>query len=581
MLPSLAQQRILSTDLFIRRKDMPVPGEEPEKNWWAEGDTPVHHDSRVNYFIDGRSIMLTMCLHFLKARQYIYLADWGLTPTMEIVRGKDQRAGPDGSPEQQALLAELRAAGLEEADIDFWCTHTLSLQAVLEYAVSKGIEVKVLLWDSLPLPGLSYYKPKEAHEQLTQVGVTCLLDDSARSIVHHPVESLHQKIGIMDGTHAFAGGFDPVIELGGHFDHWDTSAHLFSSPLRRNSEDPNPSPWHDVHAHIEGPAAGDVEYNFRQRWNDLVERHSWDNALLLTEHPPAPPLESKSVVQIARTIPEHTYSFQPLIVRGIAQLYAHALSNVQQFVYLENQYFWIHTYVGIDIPFLGKDNPEMERNLRELTAALRRGASVGIVLPDHPDPGRGYADEAIKRLREEAPEAVKERRLVVFTLGTSTSKEDGEHYRPIYVHAKVAIVDDLWSTVGSANLNNRGMRDDTEMNVVTLDAELARGLRMMLWAERLGLLGEEELFGVARYLGHQYQRQEDEALTKRAWQTLQETLGDPLIGHRLLTQRAEDNLRRYKANQPLLGHLLPYLTAQEAQQQGLYFREEHGWIEKV
>ncbi len=162
---------------------MPVPGEEPEKNWWAEGDTPVHHDSRVNYFIDGRSIMLTMYLHFLKARQYIYLADWGLTPTMEIVRGKDQRAGPDGSPEQQALLAELRAAGLEEADIDFWCTHTLSLQAVLGYAVSKGVEVKVLLWDSLPLPGLSYYKPKEAHEQLTQAGVTCLLDDSARGII--------------------------------------------------------------------------------------------------------------------------------------------------------------------------------------------------------------------------------------------------------------------------------------------------------------------------------------------------------------------------------------------------------------
>src|SRR3989440_3193332 len=300
MLPSLAQQRVLSTDLFIRRKDMPVPGEEPEKNWWAEGDTPVHRDSRVNYFIDGRSIMLTMCLHFLKARQYIYLADWGLTPTMEIVRGKDQRAGQDGSPEQQALLAELRAAGLEEADIDFWRTHILSLQAVLGYAVSKGVEVKVLLWDSLPLPGLSYYKPKEAHEQLIQVGVTCLLDDSARGIVHHPVESLHQKTGIVDGTHAFVGGFDPVIELGGHFDHWDTSAHLFSSPLRCNSEDPNPYPWHDVHAHIEGPAAGDVEHNFCQRWNDVVQRHSWQSNLLLSEHPPVPPLESKSLVQIAR-----------------------------------------------------------------------------------------------------------------------------------------------------------------------------------------------------------------------------------------------------------------------------------------
>jgi phosphatidylserine/phosphatidylglycerophosphate/cardiolipin synthase-like enzyme len=53
------------------------------------------------------------------------------------------------------------------------------------------------------------------------------------------------------------------------------------------------------------------------------------------------------------------------------------------------------------------------------------------------------------------------------------------------VHAKVAIVDDLWSTLGSANLNNRGMHDDTELNVATLDAELARGLRMLLWAEHL------------------------------------------------------------------------------------------------
>src|SRR5436309_489441 len=520
---------------------MSVPDEQPVKNWWTEGDTPVRHDSRVNYFIDGRSIMLTMCLHFLKARKYIYLADWGLTPTMEIVRGKDQRAGPDGSPEQRALLAELRAAGLEEADIDFSCTHTLSLQAVLGYAVSKGVEVKVLLWDRLPLPGLSYYKPEEAREELTGVGVTCLQDDSARGLIHHRVESLHQKIGIVDGTHAFVGGVDPMIELGGHFDHWDTSAHLFSSPLRRNSEDPSPYPWHDVHAHIEGPAAGDVEYNFRQRWNDLVQRHSWDNALLLTEHPPAPPLESKSVVQIARTIPEHTYNFQPLIVRGIAQLYAQALGNAQQFVYLENQYFWLHSYIGIDIPFLGADNPEMKRNIRELGAALRRGAAVGIVLPDHPDPGRGYSEHTLNRLREEAPEAVEEKRLLAFCLGTSAHEEDGEHYRPIYVHAKVAIVDDLWSTVGSANLNNRGLRDDTEMNVATLDAELARGLRMMLWAEHLGLMSEDDLFIVARHLGHQYQRPSLDEQSVGYLQYLQETLGDSLAGLQLMINRAQDN----------------------------------------
>lgn len=558
---------------------MAVSGEQPVKNWWAEGDTPVHHDSRVNYFIDGRSIMMTMCLHFLKARRYIYMADWGMSPTMEIVRGKDQRAGPDGSPEQEGLLAQLRAEELGEAEIDFWCSHPLTLQSVLGYAVSRGVEVKVLLWDSLPLPGLSYYKPEEAREELARVGVTCLLDDSARGIIHHPVESLHQKIGIVDGTQAFVGGFDPVIELGGHFDHWDTPAHLLASPLRRNSENPRPYPWHDVHAHIEGPAAGDVEYNFRQRWNNLVERHSWGNALLITEHAPAPSLESKSVVQVTRTIPEHTYNFQPLIVRGIAQIYAHALSNVEQFVYLENQYLWLRTYIGIDIPFLGQDNPEMENNLRELAGALRRGASVAIVLPDHPDPGRGCADEVIKRLRDEASDAVKERRLLVFTLGTSASDEGGEHYRPIYVHGKVAIVDDLWSTVGSANLNNRGMRDDTEMNVATLDAELAYNLRLLLWSEHLGLVNEDDLLVLLSYLGHQRQLPRENTRAGQLWRYLQETLGDPRVGLRMMYEHALDNLRRFKAGQPLVGHLLPYLLAEDAKREGLPFHEERGWIE--
>jgi hypothetical protein len=48
-----------------------------------------------------------------------------------------------------------------------------------------------------------------------------------------------------------------------------------------------------------------------------------------------------------------------------------------------------------------------------------------------------------------------------------------------------------------------------------------------------------------------------------------------------MVEQAQDNLRRYKARQPLVGHLLPYLTAEEATQQGLNFKEAHGWIEEV
>jgi phosphatidylserine/phosphatidylglycerophosphate/cardiolipin synthase-like enzyme len=549
------------------------------RDWWARGDTPVHRDSRVTYFVDGRIVMLSMCQHYLRARDYIYLANWGMTPKIELVRGSDHIAGPDGSPEQERLMAELRAYDLSEADIDFWCTHDLSLQAVLGYAVSKGVEVKVLLWASSQF--FSHCDAEEAHKQLAEVGVTCLIDESARGVLHHPVESLHQKISIVDGTHAFVGGVDPLVEKEGEFDRWDTPAHHFSSPLRRTQEGTSPHPWHDAHTLIEGPAAGDVELNFRQRWNDVVVRQGYDRDLLVAEHPVAPALESSSLVQVARTIPEHTYKFDPDPgIQGIAQLYARALGNAQHFIYLENQYLWLRAYTGVDISILGFDSPDMEYNIRKIGEALQRGATMAIVLPDHPNAGRAFTDAGLTRLQEEAPQAFAEGRIQAFCLATSTRQDDGEHYRPIYVHAKVAIIDDVWATAGSGNLNNRGMRDDTELNVATLDTRLAQGLRMMLWAEHLGLFDDHDLFDLARYLGHQHQLPEEQAKGERIWRSVREALGNPQQGLRLMVERAQDNLRRYKARQPLVGHLLPYLKAEEATRQGLNFREEHGWIEE-
>ena len=552
--------------------------------WWAEGDTPVHADSRVGYLVDAHSTLLTMCRRFLMAKKYIYIAAWGMTPLMRLVRGSDQRAGPDGSPEQEALVAELRAEGLQQAEIDFWCAHDLSVQAVLGYAVGKGVEVKVLIWSSSQ--HFSHCDPNAAQEQLTQVGVSCILDDSAHGIRHHPIESLHQKLAVVDGAQAFVGGIDMLIELNGDYDRWDTHFHRYFSPLRSNAEDRSPHNWHDAHALIEGPAVGDVEHNFRQRWNDVVQRHKWDHQLLVPEHPLPPPMENNSLVQVARTIPAHTYSFAPRGgIQGIAQLYGNALSNAQQFIYLENQYFWSHAYyspfgLGVRLRWQASDSPEMERNIRELAEALQRGVTVAIVLPDHPNVGRFFTDAGLNRLREEAPVAAAQGRIQLFCLAASSENAGENTYRPIYVHAKVAIVDDLWSTVGSANLNNRGMRDDTEMNVAALNADLAQGLRILLWAEHLGLLGEETTLKVASHLGHYAPSASVDVQADELLQSLREKLGDPLVGLRKMVECAQENMRRFKSRQPLVGHLLPYLTDEEARAQEVHFHEEHGWIEK-
>ena len=556
-----------------------VSDEERAKTWWALGDTPVRTDSRVTYLVDGHTAMLTMCHHFLHARHYIYLGNWGLKASMEIVRGTDQRAGPDGSPEQEALVTELRAVGLTDAEIEFWTHNKLTLQNVLGYAVSRGVEVKALVWKGTPI--FTVCDVEESYKELLSVGVDCILDDSSFGILHHPVESLHQKITIVDGTHAFVGGVDLLIEKSGDFDRWDTPAHLYSTPLRVDAEGVTPHPWHDAHSLIEGPAASDVEYNFRQRWNNVVERHHYDPQRLIPDHPIAAPVERPTpFVQVARTIPEHTYNFEPMIVQGIEQLYGNAMGNIERFVYLENQYLWLRAYTGVDLPFIGTDSPEMENNIRLMGQALRRGASLTIILPDHPNVGRAFSDAGLQTLREEAPDAIEEERLEAFTLASSLRDGDTTHYRPIYVHAKVAIVDDVWATVGSGNLNNRGMRDDTEMNVATLDFQLAHGLRLMLQAEHLGLVSAENLFDLSRLLGNQYQRQDEQDNAKRTLAMLEDMIGDPVTAHRMMHNCAWENLRRYKSKLPLVGHILPYLSAEEAAEEGLQVNGDHGWIEE-
>jgi len=323
-----------------------------------------------------------------------------------------------------------------------------------------------------------------------------------------------------------------------------------------------------------------VEYNFRQRWNAAASRKYFQRVPLVHTHPVPEPVESESVVQVARTIPRWTYHFEPKVAQGIAQLYTQAIRQARRFIYLENQYLWVRAYTGLDIPFLGKDSPEMELIVRELIDALRRGVTLAITLPDHPAPGRAFTDAVVARIRQQAPEAVAERRFLSFCLGASQRKGDREHYRPIYVHAKVAIVDDSWTTIGSANLNNRGLRDDTEINVAVLDARFAQALRFKLWAEHLGQLSADELFAFERYLANQPQFQSSRKDLVRLWRDLRKNLDDPLAGLRLLDQQAGENLRRYKAGQSLSGHLLPYLLADEARAQGLNFRESHGWLEE-
>ncbi|GCE10422.1 phospholipase D-like domain-containing protein [Tengunoibacter tsumagoiensis] len=552
-------------------------------SWMAQSDFSVRDTSRAAFLIDGRMTMLEMCQRFVSARQSICIAAWGMTPELLLVRGMHHRAGPDGSPAQQDLLKWLRSRNLSDEDLRFWFEcEELSVLNVLRYAISKGVEVSVLLWDALSWPFAT--GPKQIHEQLEQIGVRCLRDDSHLTL-SHPIASLHQKTIVVDDRYAFVGGIDMMSEGDGEYDRWDTKGHLSDNILRRRKNGEIAHGWHDVHLFFEGSAVADVKQNFRQRWNDVVERKQLDLPLFadLTADIVQRPMETERIpTQIVRTIPAQTYAFTPPDgIATILEAYQKAFAQAQHSIYLENQYFWRRTYLGLDTPLLGLETTYMEAFFQSLAEALRRGVVVTLILPDHPNVGREFSDDGLRYLCELVPDAVDSGTLQVYTLASSLQRQNDTYYRPIYVHAKVAIVDDQWLTLGSANLNNRGMRDDAELNVVLLQPAMAKGLRLLLMAEHLGLVNEETLFNIVDVMGRTDPTAEltrmREDLSSH-WARLHSLLGDPLVSRDLLAKQAQANLQAIKQQRLLAGHLVPYIRRDLGVEYGFEVDAEKGWL---
>ena len=612
------------------------PALEAAGAWWARGDAPVRVAETVAPLVDGRAAMLAMCAAFLTARESIWLAGWDLHANLLMVRGADLRAGRDGTPAQRALIQRLRAAGLDEAAIRLWRAGGLRVKDVLGFAARRGVDVHVLLWDSFNPFGLFHMTNNAGAQRrmLEARGVHCRLDKNSRSPLHM-AQALHQKCAVVDGTVAFVGGVDLTIEYDGDFDRWDVPAHPFTSPLRVSELGRAAHPWHDVHIALVGEPARDVERNIQQRW-DESGREPRDRYRQVT-----PPLRrlvkgfltggarsttrairseeagrlprgagpevpgSAARVQIIRTIPALTYRFAPAGIHGIVQAYTVALRQARGFIYLESQYLWLEGFNGIDTLRLGWQSHYMEPLFAEVASAAERGVTVAIVLPDHPNAGRAYTDGGVAWLRRRAPGAAAEGRLRFFTLATSLREPDGSiHYRPIYVHAKVGIVDDRWATAGSANLNSRGMSHDAELNVAVLDDDFARGLRQSLWAEHLGLRDQAHAgwpapaalpvpaaLEVAQACAPLRLALAVEAMPPvgagtpgaagAELEAAAEALRDPAAGIQYLARRADANLERLKGGEPLQGQLLPYLTCADGERHGLTVNRELGYLDPL
>jgi phosphatidylserine/phosphatidylglycerophosphate/cardiolipin synthase-like enzyme len=191
-------------------------------------------------------------------------------------------------------------------------------------------------------------------------------------------------------------------------------------------------------------------------------------------------------VQILRTYPNrrHGYPFAPSGERSVARGYEKALQRARALIYIEDQYLW-----STDV-------------VEAFAAALREQSQLRmiVVLPMCPDqdgrisgpPNEIGRLDALQSLRNAGGD-----RVAVYGL-------ENRGGTPIYVHAKVCVIDDVWASVGSDNLNRRSWSHDSELSCAVIDDNrdprepldpgglgdgarvFARDLRLELAREHLG-----------------------------------------------------------------------------------------------
>ena len=326
-------------------------------------------------------------------------------------------------------------------------------------AARRGALVRGLLWRShLSAFGYHAKQNRTLAIDVSAAGAEVLLDQRIRPLgSHHQKLVVIRRAGRPGDDVAFVGGID--LDRGSR----DDAAHRGDpQPVSSDDEYGSTPARHDVQVELRGPVVREVEDAFRERWDDRapLARLSWHvipdriHGLPRTGSPlpapaPDPPGVGRCAVQILRTYPRRhpPHPFAPLGERSLARAYAKALNRARRLVYLEDQYLW-----SVDVA-------------RIFAAALRRSPQLHLiaVVPRRVD--QAVATRAAELGQAEAMAMVRAAggaRVQVFDI-------ENEENRPIYVHAKLCIVDDVWAAVGSNNFNTRSWTYDSELTAAILD----------------------------------------------------------------------------------------------------------------
>lgn len=409
----------------------------------------VETASRFAFVIDGADYFRALREALIQARRLAIMVGWDFDFEIEMLPGEsdDQGLAPDGLPN--------RVGAFFDALVDR----------------RPGLDIYLLKWSGgaliapgglLPAARMKLMSPEQIH----------LAFDG-----RHPIGACHhQKIAVIDDSLAFCGGIDMTAGR------WDTPEHASDEPLRAFGSGEIAQPWHDASAVVAGPAAAALSELARDRWRRA------NDAEMDEEFAPGADLWPKSLppdrrdvaLAIARTHPPER---DHPAVTEIETLYLDSIHAARDTIYLESQYFCCDSITAAIAARLAEpDGPEI--------VVINPRAAQGHIEDQAMHVTRSRMVRALRALDRH------DRFRILYPVNPS-----GED---IYVHAKIAIIDDRMLRVGSSNIDQRSMGFDTECDVALLagsgpERALVRAIRDRLLAEHLDSTPERVGQAVTRH----------------------------------------------------------------------------------
>lgn len=287
-------------------------------------------------------------------------------------------------------------------------------------AQARGVQVN-LIYDSVG----GFNTPKAFFERLTQAGIAVLEFNPINPLQAKGAWLInnrdHRKLLIVDGSTVFLGGINI------------SNVYSSGSVIRRPGKaDTTSVAWRDTDLQIEGPVVAEFQKMFLETW-----RKQHGPALAEKTYYPTLTRQGKDIVRAIASTPDDPYSQIYLTLIS-------AIGNAEKQVHLTNAYF---------VP-----DPQL---LTALTDAAARGVEVQLVLPSHSD-------------SELVFHAGRAHYAGLLQGGVQIFERQGE-----LLHSKSAVVDGVWSTVGSTNLDWRSFLDNDEVNAVVIGREFAAQMEAM------------------------------------------------------------------------------------------------------